>query len=94
MLFRFLLWILAWRINSLSEKSEGFKKVIGDYNVVLQFKTEDLKVRRYSALMQEKPALKAKCMKTLPWLLCSKIQRLPWTSSKKWVKPRPIRRFS
>jgi len=49
MLFRFLLWILAWRINSLSEKSEGFKKVIGDYNVVLQFKTEDLKVKRYYA---------------------------------------------
>lgn len=49
MLFRFLLWVLAWRINSLSQKSEGFKKVIGDYQVVLQFKTRDQKVQRYYA---------------------------------------------
>ena len=49
MLFRFLLWILSWRINSLAKKNEGFKKVIGDYQVVLQFKTEDLKVKRYFA---------------------------------------------
>lgn len=47
MLFRFLLWILSWRINSLSKNSDGFKKVIGDYQVVLQFKTADHKVKRY-----------------------------------------------
>ena len=60
MLFRFLLWILAWRINSLAKKSEGFKKVIGDYKVVLQFKTEDLKVKRYYAFNAGKTSSKGK----------------------------------
>lgn len=47
MLFRFLLWILAWRINSLAKKSAGFRRAIGDYKVVLQFKTRDGKAQRY-----------------------------------------------
>lgn len=47
MLFRFLLWVLAWRIDSLAKKSEGFKRAIGDYQVVLQFKTADQKAQRY-----------------------------------------------
>ena len=49
MIFRFLLWILAWRINSLAKNNEGFKKAMNNYNVVLQFKTKDLKVKRYYA---------------------------------------------
>lgn len=49
MIFKFLLWILAWRINSLAKKNEGFKKAMGDYKVVLQFKTKDKKVQRYYA---------------------------------------------
>ena len=47
MLFRFLLWILAWRIRSLAKNNAGFRRVIGDYRVVLQFKTRDGKVQRY-----------------------------------------------
>ena len=47
MLFRLLLWILAWRINTLARKHPGFQKVIGDYRVVLQFKTRDGKAQRY-----------------------------------------------
>ncbi len=49
MLFRFLLWVLAWRINSLAKKSAGFRRAIGDYKVVLQFKTRDGKAQRYYA---------------------------------------------
>lgn len=49
MLFRFLLWLLAWRINSLAKNNDGFRRVIGDYRVVLQFKTRDGKVQRYYA---------------------------------------------
>lgn len=49
MLFRFLLWLLAWRINSLAKNSADFQRVIGDYKVVLQFKTKDQKVQRYYA---------------------------------------------
>lgn len=49
MMFRFLLWLLAWRIDSLARKSVGFRRVISDYRVVLQFKTRDGKVQRYYA---------------------------------------------
>lgn len=50
MLFRFLLWVLAWRINSLSKNNIEFKKIIDAYkHVVLQFRTEDNNVKRYYA---------------------------------------------
>ena len=49
MIFRLLLWILAWRINSLAKHHENFKKVLAGYDVVLQFKTKDQKVQRYFA---------------------------------------------
>ena len=47
MMFKMLLWILGFRINHLARKSAGFKKAIGDYQVVLQFKTRDGKAQRY-----------------------------------------------
>lgn len=50
MLFRLLLWILAWRINSLSKNNQEFKSIIDRYqHVVLQFRTEDNRVKRYYA---------------------------------------------
>lgn len=49
MLFKILLWILGFRINQLSRNSAGFKKAIGNYRVVLQFKTADGKAQRYYA---------------------------------------------
>ena len=60
MIFKFLLWILAWRIDSLAKKSEGFKKAMGDYKVVLQFKTKDKKVQRYYAFDNGQTSSKAK----------------------------------
>lgn len=49
MMFRMLLWLLGYRINQLALKSAGFKKAIGDYRIVLQFKTADGKAQRYYA---------------------------------------------
>ena len=59
MLFRFLLWVLAFRIDSLAKKNEGFKNVIKDYeHVVLQFKTADKKVQRYYSFQSGKTSSK------------------------------------
>ena len=49
MIFRLLLWILAWRINSLAKHNQNFKKVLAGYDVVLQFRTRDQRVQRYFA---------------------------------------------
>lgn len=50
MLFRLLLWILAWRINRLAKNNIEFKNIIDRYpSVVLQFRTENNGVKRYYA---------------------------------------------
>ncbi len=49
MLFRFCLWLLAKRIDSLMLENEGFQKVAGKKSCVIQFKTLDNKVSRYFA---------------------------------------------
>lgn len=49
MIFRFLLWVLALRINYLSNRNDGFKQAIEGKECVLQFKTADLQVKRYYA---------------------------------------------
>ncbi|MDX1696138.1 MAG: hypothetical protein R3208_20395 [Ketobacteraceae bacterium] len=47
MIFRLLLWVLGWRINTLAKKHPGFQRAIGDYRVVLQFRTRDGRAQRY-----------------------------------------------
>lgn len=52
MMFRLMLWLLAFRIQQLSKKSDGFIKSIAGYNVALQFKTADGKVQRFYTFNQ------------------------------------------
>jgi len=52
--FQLLLWVLAFRINSLAKKHAGFQKAIAGYDVVLQFKTMDNKISRYYQFQQGK----------------------------------------
>lgn len=49
MFFRFCLWLLAKRIDTLMQDNEGFKKVAGKKSCVILFKTSDNKVARYFA---------------------------------------------
>ena len=49
MFFRLMLWLLAKRIDSLSEQSLDFKNAIGRKKCVMQFKTADNRVKRYYA---------------------------------------------
>ena len=47
MLFRFCLWLLGKRLESLMQSNEAFIKIAGRKNCVIQFKTLDGRVARY-----------------------------------------------